>query len=380
MTNRTEWNKGRRQKKVGYLLGIFFLCVLATGCKNKDSQKNNMQITLPSVTPTVALEPTVTPMITPEVNREGQGISKLTGLWVKEEIANQRPYAVMLNNIEVANPQSGIGDASILYEALVEGGITRLMGIFEGIDKTTKTAERIGSVRSARHYYVSFADEYDAIFVHYGQTSYAIKKMKKLGIDTINGMEGIGANSFYRDKSIKAPHNAFLSLEGIQKAVEKGKLRTTYEDGYQGHYQFYETDTDLVGGSKAYKVTLPFSSVIKPYFTYDTNTKEYLRFQYDGKHIDANTNEQLSYKNLIVQFVKEWNIDKNGYQTMDIEDASGEGYYVTNGSYISITWKKNESTRFMRYYTQSGEELTINPGTTYVGIFPDNRISNIVIE
>lgn len=376
--NHTGRNKGRGKKRLGYLLILLFLCSLATGCKK--SNKDNTQIVLPSVTPTVTLEPTVTPIITPEVSREGQAISKLTGLWVEEEIANQRPYAVMLNNIKVANPQSGIGDASILYEALVEGGITRLMGIFEGIDKTTKTAERIGSVRSARHYYVSFADEYDAIFVHFGQTSYAIKKMKKLGIDTINGMEGIGGNSFYRDKSIKAPHNAFLSLEGIEKAVEKGKLRTTYEEGYQGHYQFHETDTDLVDGNLANKVTLPFSSLAKPSFTYDESTKEYLRFQYDEKHIDANTGEQLSYKNLIVQFVKEWNIDKNGYQTMDIEDASGEGYYFTNGSYIPIQWKKNESTRFMRYYTQSGEELTINPGTTYIGVFPDNRIEHVTIE
>jgi len=294
MTNQTDCkNKSVKEprsftqmKKVGYLLSLLFLCVLVTGCK-KNSQEDNSIIILPTVTPTI--EPTVTPIIKPEVNREGQAISKLTGLWVEEEIANQRPFAVMLNNIRVANPQSGIGDAVILYEALVEGGITRLMGIFEGIDKTTKTAERIGSVRSARHYYVSFADEYDAIFVHYGQTSYAIKKIKKLGIDTISGMEGVGVNSFYRDKSIKAPHNAFLSLDGIQRALEKGKLRTTYEEGYQGHYQFYDSDKDLVGASLAGKVTLKFSSTAKPYFIYDSNTKEYLRYQYDDKHIDANT-------------------------------------------------------------------------------------------
>ncbi|WP_312372356.1 DUF3048 domain-containing protein [Lachnoclostridium sp.] len=385
MTNQTDCkNKSVKEprsftqmKKVGYLLSLLFLCVLVTGCK-KNSQKDNSIIILPTLTPTI--EPTVTPIITPEVNREGQAISKLTGLWVEEEIANQRPFAVMLNNIRVANPQSGIGDAVILYEALVEGGITRLMGIFEGIDKTTKTAERIGSVRSARHYYVSFADEYDAIFVHYGQTSYAIKKIKKLGIDTISGMEGVGVNSFYRDKSIKAPHNAFLSLDGIQRALEKGKLRTTYEEGYQGHYQFYDSDKDLVGASLAGKVTLKFSSTAKPYFIYDSNTKEYLRYQYDDKHIDANTSEQLTYKNLIVQFVKEWNIDKNGYQTMDIEDASGEGYYFTNGSFIPITWKKNESTRFMKYYNKSGEELIINPGKTYIGVFPDNHVSDVMIE
>ncbi len=379
MTKQTDWNIGRERKKVGYLLVLLFLCAFAAGCK-KNSQKDNTRITLPSVTPTESFAPTATPIITPEVSTEGQAISKLTGLWVEEEIANQRPFAVMFNNIKAANPQSGIGDADILYEALVEGGITRLMGILEGIDESAMTAKRIGSIRSARHYYVSFADEYDAIFVHYGQTSYAVKKIKKLGIDTINGMEGIGANSFYRDKSIKAPHNAFLSLEGIQKAVEKGKLRTTYEEGYQGHFKFYDSDTKLTGGSAADNVTLKFSSLAKPYFTYESSTGEYLRFQYDEKHIDANTSEQLSYKNLIVQFVREWNIDKNGYQTMDIEDASGEGYYFTNGNYIPITWKKNESTRYMRYFNQSGEELTINSGATYIGVFPDNRISDVVIE
>lgn len=375
MTNHLGKEKRRGQRKLRLLLCLLFLCALAAGCKKKEKAEN----ILPTVTPTIA-EPTITPMITPEINREGQAMSKLTGLWIEEEIANQRPFAVMLNNIKVANPQSGIGDASILYEALVEGGITRLMGIFEGIQPSSKTAERIGSVRSARHYYVSFADEYDAIFVHYGQTSYAIKKMKQLGIDTINGMEGIGASSFYRDSSIKAPHNAFLSLEGIQKAVEKGKLRTTYEEGYDSHYQFYEKDTELVSATPANQITLRFSAQAKPYFRYDTNAKEYLRFQYDAEHIDANTKEQLSFKNIIVQFVKEWNIDKNGYQTMEIEDATGEGYYITNGNYIPIQWKKNESSRFMRYYTKTGEELTINPGKTYVAVFPNDRVSDVTFE
>ena len=370
-----------------YICFFLLFCLMLgglAGCKKKQTDKSEFDpIVTPTSIPTLTPTPTPTPTIEPtpivEESHEGMAISKLTGEWVELEVANSRPYAMMLNNIVYANPQSGIGDASILYEALVEGGITRLMGIYEGIDPESDTAKRIGSIRSARHYFVSFADEYDAIFVHYGQTTYAEKKMNKLGIDTINGMSGVGVNSFYRDKSIKAPHNAFTSLKGINQAMEKGKYRTTYKEGYEGHYRFYSEDTPIEG-EIATNIKLKYSNQITPILKYNEETKKYDRYQYDGEHIDYNTNEQLSFKNVIVWFVKEWNIDKNGYQTMDLEDASGEGYYITNGKLTKITWKKNEDKKWMRFYDESGNELTINPGKTYIAVFPNNRVKDVVIQ
>jgi hypothetical protein len=201
------------------------------GCKKKsDSEDLTLDVSKApdgNITKTVTMTPMPTIEATPTIDPLAQGLvrSKITGEWVTQEVAESRPYAVMINNIIYANPQSGTSDADILYEAIVEGGITRLMGIFEGIDPNSLTAKRLGSVRSARHYFVSFADEYDAIFVHYGQTSYAIKKINELGIDTISGMAGVGVNSFYRDKNIEAPHNAFTSLKGLESAVKKGKYR-----------------------------------------------------------------------------------------------------------------------------------------------------------
>jgi hypothetical protein len=356
------------------------------GCKKKsDSEDLTLDVSKApdgNITKTMSMTPMPTIEATPTIDPLEQGLvrSKITGEWVTKEVAESRPYAVMINNIIYANPQSGTSDADILYEAIVEGGITRLMGIFEGIDPNSLTAKRLGSVRSARHYFVSFADEYDAIFVHYGQTSYAIKKINELGIDTISGMAGVGVNSFYRDKNIEAPHNAFTSLKGLESAVKKGKYRTTYEEGYEAHYSFYEEDTDLNTTQTAIKITLKFSKQITPVLTYDKETKEYLRFQYNGEHIDYNTKKQLSFKNVIVQFVKEWNIDKNGYQTMELDNATGEGYYITNGKVMNITWKKDESTRIMRYYDENGDELTINPGKTYIAIFPNNRVNDVAIE
>lgn len=368
------------------IVAIMLLCVLtftAAGCKKKKEKVE------PTPTPTEEAqitEPTGDATDTPspteakEENRDGQVRSKLTGEWVDEDVANLRPYAIMLNNIKAANPQSGTSQAAIIYEALVEGGITRMMGIFEDLyDEDGQLLERIGSTRSARHYYVSFADEYDAIYVHFGETKYATKKIKNLGIDTLSGLTGIGNTVFYRDNNIKAPHNAFASGEGILAGTKAKGYRTEYEDGYEGHFTFNKEDTDLDSTTAVNQLTLKYSS-FTPYFTYDEGKKLYSRFQFGGEHIDYNTKEQLTFKNIIVQFVHEYNIDKNGYQTMDIEDNKGEGYYITNGTAVPITWQKNESTRKMRYYNQAGEELSINPGKTFISIFPDSRKSDVVFE
>ena len=373
-----KWNKASRNALLAGLL--FFIVMLAFACKKKEKE-DTKEVIAPTITTAATKVPTVTPEPTIAIDtHEGEARSFLTGEWKAEEEVLKRPYAVIFNNIEYASPQSGIGDADILYEALVEGGITRLMGIFDGIDPESETAKRIGSIRSARHYYASFADEYDAIFVHFGETTYATKAMKKSGIDHLTGSYGIGVNSFYRDASIKSPHNAFTSLKGIEEAIEKGNIRTDHEEAYEGHYSFYEEDTVPESENDVNKVTFKFSNYTSPYFTYDAENKVYLRFQFGSEHIDANTGIQLSFKNILVQFVKEWDIDSNGYQTMELADASGTGYYITNGKMVRITWKKNESTKVMRYYDETGEELTINPGKTYIAVFPDHKTENVMME
>lgn len=361
-------------------IGIFTVLIMGCQKKAKLSDENVIQYleTEPPIqTDASTQNPTIVPIKEPsEVSdKEGQLKSKLTGLWVEEEIAKQRPYAIMFNNIKTANPQSGIGQATILYEALVEGGITRCMGLFEEFD-----AKKIGSVRSARHYFVSFADEYDAIFVHFGQSTYGKKKIAELKIDTLNGLDSIGSTVFYRDNSIKAPHNAFASYESIIKGTKKKQYRTQYKEAFEGHFQFYDEDVSLKSEKSVRKITLPFSGYTSPYFVYDEKKKQYARFQFKEAHIDKSTNQQLQYKNIIVQFVKQWTLDKKGYQSMDIENSSGTGYYITNGELVEVTWKKIESKKEMHYYNLDGTELMINPGKTYIAVFPNNQKKEIKIE
>lgn len=385
--------RGKKKKSLMYkkgLVHVFFFFVIGlmafSGCKKKNKDTILTPAT-PSLTATPTPSPllpsptpTMEPQLTTEPNHDMMRQSFLTGLWMNQEEAKKRPVAVMLNNIKVANPQSGISDVQILYEALAEGGITRFLGLFDLSVMNSKTEQRIGSVRSARHYFVSIADEYNAIFLHYGQTPYAIKKINALGIDTINGMGGAGEAAFYRDKTIKAPHNAFTTKNGILDAIKAYKYKTDYSDDFEGHFKFYDTDTTLDSQETVETVKLGFTNSYIPFFEFKENEQLYYRSQFGGPHIDANNQQQLSFKNIIVQFVKEWDIDKNGYQTMDLEDASGTGFYITNGKKVDITWKKNEATKKMRYYDLNGSELVINTGKTYIALFPKNRASKISIE
>ena len=371
------------KKTVRVLCLLTFLALFCVGCgkKTKDNKSEITAIPTPVEGKDNKIEENEEQEKQEVTIPEGKAQSLLTGELVDEELVNTRPYAIMFNNIKYASPQSGLSEAAIVYEAIVEGGITRLMGIFEDLyDKEGKLIDRIGSARSARHYYVSFADEYDAIYVHFGETKYATKKISDLGIDTLSGLTGIGNTVFYRDKSIKAPHNAFASGEGILAGTKAKGYRTEYKKDFKGHYKFNLEDTDLDSTNKAKKITLGYSSYTSPYFEYNKKKKEYARYQFGTEHTDYNTKEQLTYKNIIVQFVKEYNIDKNGYQTMDIENNSGSGYYITNGKWVPISWEKNEAKKEMTYYNQAGEELILNPGKTFISIFPISRSEQVKFE
>lgn len=362
-------------KKYRIIILALAIILAFAGCKKKDAVINKDAI-IEIDTEQEAEEPIELPEKPAGDPHKGKEQSKLTGEWISPKKVNKRPYAIMFNNIEYASPQGGTSQASILYEALVEGGITRLMGIFEDFN-----SDRMGSTRSARHYFVSFADEYDAIFVHFGQTKYALSKMQQLGTDNLSGLEGVGNTVFYRDNSIKAPHNAFASHDGIIKGTKEKKYRTEYNKDFEPqHYSFYDTDTDITNGVTAENVKLGYSSGMKPYFEYHNDDKLYYRFQFGTPHIDKNTGKQLAFKNIIVQYVKEWNIDRNGYQTMDIENSSGKGYYITNGKAQEITWKKNESTSKMHYYDKEGNVLKVNPGKTFISVFPNDKTNGVILS
>lgn len=364
---------GKDKKKIAIITSICVLViavvtmvlflVIGTG---KKSGNEVAQQTPPVQTPVPTPEPT--PTADPHA---GKVKSTLTGEYISKKVAKQRPFAVIINNIEYANQhQQGTSKIDVLYEALAEGGITRMLGVFQGTDKI----KRLGSVRSARHYFVSFASEWNAIFCHFGQTKYAISKIEELKVNNLSGLSAIGGVVYKRDGSLKPPHNVFTSGKQMVKGAKKLGYSLKYnENKASKHFDFYEEDTELESDSETNYVYLPFSAYSTCYLKYDKKEKEYKKFEYRTKHLDHKNNKQLSFKNVIIQLVKETNIDKNGYQHLYLHKRKGEGYYITNGKRMKIKWRKNEEKGTMCYYDESGNVLTINPGKTYIAAYPTSR-------
>jgi hypothetical protein len=269
--------------------------------------------------------------------------------------------------------QRGTYGADVLYEALAEGGITRMMAVYQDPSKL----EKIGPVRSARHYYASFSSEWNAFFCHFGHTPYALNKIAQLNINNISGLAGSGSIAYARDSSYREPHNVFANGKDMIKAAKALKYPLNQNDNKTAtHFYFYEEDTDIKGitprkTKKATNLTIPFSAYSTTQLKYNKKKKVYEKFEYGTKHSDHANNKQLAFKNVLIQLVLERDIDRNGYQTMKIHKKRGDGYYITNGKMISIEWSKGELDRRMCYnYDKSNKTVRINPGKTYIAVYP----------
>ncbi len=323
-------------------------CILIFGKAEKIEKE-----TEPATTETVEETTTADP-------NTGKTLSYLTGEYVSSDRAEKRPVALMYNNIINAIPHSGLSNADIIYEAPVEGSITRLMGIFDNYSKLKK----MGSVRSSRIYYCYFALEWDAIYCHFGQSKYALDFLKSDHIDNVSSFNA--GNYFFRTSDRVAPHNCFTSGEQINKAIEQLGYKKKYDKDYQGHFKFaeYGKTLDLTSSKAASKVEIGYR-INQPWFEYNTEDGQYYRFQYGDKHIDDQNNKQLHCSNIIIQFVNATLYPDN--KSLDITlTGSGNGWFITRGKAEKITWKKEQAEGQTKYFDKSGEEITLNTGKTWI--------------
>ncbi len=318
-------------------------------------------------------------------DENGQVHSFLTGKLTDESIAHTRPMAVMINNIINAMPQSGISRADVVYEAPVEGGITRLLGIFEDYADLTK----IGPVRSCRDYYVDFAVEFDAFYTHYGQTGYAYDLLNSSMVDNISGLQyqdGMGEvygytgeDIFYRTDDRPAPHNAYTSYDRLQTAIDRNGYSREFDDTYTGHFLFAQDGERVSYTDGTADYIRPSLYTNNPHFEYDEASGLYKRFQYDGPQIDELNGEQLGYTNVIIQYCQIQPYDDNGYLNVNT-NSGGEALVFTNGTYCTATWVKDSDWGPARYYDASGSEIAINQGKTWICIVQDTKKADLLIE
>ena len=326
--------------------------------------------------------------------------SYLTGKQVDEAIGRQRPIAVMFNNIEAGCPQTGISRADVVYEAPVEGRITRLMGVIEDWHDLAK----IGSVRSCRDYYVSFALEFDAIYVHFGQATIYVGDM--LNSDLVDNLSGAVAGidrpaskAYMRTDERKAPHNVYTTGQDVLDAVNKFEYSLTYHDTHSQKFIFalpgkrisYDNGTDatvLYPGGKEKGVPNGFSNV-QSRFEYNPEDGKYYRYQYGDKHIDEQTGEQLAFDNVIFQYCDGEFRDENGYMAFNVHggfnpgDSESQSYRAqifTGGKMVEASWFRVNNESPAIYVGKDGNGVILNPGKTWICLIWNDHADDVVIE
>ena len=285
---------------------------------------------------------------------------------------NDRPFAVMIDNHSDAWPQAGLQQAYMIYEIVVEGGETRLMALFKGVD-----VEKIGPVRSARHYFIDYAMENDAIYAHFGQSPQAESDLKKFSIADINGIAEDGT-TFKRVKDKYAPHNAVTSTEKLLKSAQSKKYRTTSSETSVLNY--VTDEVNLENGQDAISVTIPHSNLQTVKYVYDEENKVYERYARKKEQKDWTTGETITTKNIIVTFCDNYTLsdsENKGRQGLK-NIGTFNGYYITNGRAIKIKCIKNSRKEQTIYQDMNGNEIDVNDGNTWINICPTN--AKVVIE
>ena len=215
---------------------------------------------------------------------------------------NDRSIAVMIDNHSGAWPQANLNKAYMVYEIVVEGGETRLMALFKG-----QNLEKIGPVRSSRHYFLDYALENDAIYVHHGWSPQAQRDISSLGVNNINGIQESSSN-FWRVKDKSAPHNLFTSTESILKIAErKGYSKTSNKKSV---LNYVSNEVEMPSTAiNATSVTIPHSNLQTVKYEYDEQTKTYKRYARNKLQTDYITGEPVTTKNIIITMCENYTLD-----------------------------------------------------------------------
>jgi len=314
---------------------------------------------------------------------EGMVMSDLTGEFISEEIANQRPIAVMVDNEKTALPHYGLSKADIVYEMVnseMNDRVTRFMVMV----KDWESIEQLGNVRSARATNCMLAMEWNAILCHDGGPFYINDYTVLPSLDNLSG-------GFSRIPNGKAYEFTEYIAEGeVAKRLDANNIETEYNNHYEGTHFTFANNIDLAGDTATY-IDLPFPHNASE-LEYNAEDGLYYYSEYGAPHLDpGNDDAQLCFKNVIIQEADmlthsvteadgKVNYDQNGYMYYQLENSNGKGYYIVNGKVTEITWKKGALTSPTQYFDANGNELVLNVGKTYIAIVPSDAWREVVIK
>ncbi|MEA4934471.1 MAG: DUF3048 domain-containing protein, partial [Lawsonibacter sp.] len=278
-------------------------------------------------------------------------VNPLTGVGCETDISQNRPIAIMLNNLKKALPQLGVSQADIIYEIPAEGGITRMLAVFQSVDGVGN----IGSVRSARDYYVSLAYGHDAVFLHAGGSPQAYSAIKKWGVTALDCVNGpYEGTLFWRDperkKNAGLEHSVLTSGDTIQSLLPTYKRVTLEHAAGYSYPMSFLADGSTASGQRADSVTIKFSTYKTGVFTYEPATGLYKIEEYGAPYVDGDSGDQVAVKNVLVlnTDISAVKGDEKGRLSVRTT-GTGTGQFFCDGTVQEITWSKKDNASPITY-------------------------------
>ncbi len=312
---------------------------------------------------------------------EGMYFSEITGEPISEELKDQRPIAVMVDNETTALPHYGTSEADVVYELMnstANDRITRLMCIV----KDWEQIEQMGSIRSTRPTNIMLAAEWNAVLCHDGGPYYNDQYFSQPWAQHFSG-------TFSRVNNGKAREFTEYIVSGDldRNFSNNSKYTTTYNEyaNEGSHFNFTSYGKEIKLDEKydrsyaATQVALPFTHNSST-LIYNPDTKEYEYYEYGDRHEDAEDGEPLSFKNVILQKCSFAQLDEHGYLIYNCIGSGEYAWYLTNGVAKDCTWVKSSETDVTRFYDENGEELMINTGKTYIGLIPADTWDKVIFQ
>lgn len=286
---------------------------------------------------------------------------------------NDRPIAFMIDNNVNAQPQASINSTYMVYEIIVEGGESRLMALFKGVE-----ADQVGPIRSSRHYFLNYAMENDAMYAHLGWSPQAQSDIATYGINNINGQAydtgkaRTSTSLYWRATHKKAPHNAYTNTNSILEIAKQKGYRTTSDKESVLNYVSEEVILDQADAIIANNITIPYATGHKVKYEYNAETQRYTRYSKNRKMRDEITGEDVTTKNIIITFAENHALNDGENKGRQDVIVVGEldGYYITNGKAIKIKCIKPSREEQTTYVDLNGNEISVNDGNTWVNICP----------
>jgi len=353
------WQKIKSHQKTQIILVVSLTVIIAViitalllwPVKQINLNKNRYQINVNALRNTNAALPLTMPR-------------RIDGMVVATADSNKIPICVMIENAAFSGvrPQSGLSSASLVYEMIVEGGITRLMAVYGG-----EPADPVGPVRSARDTYLEFASELDCMYVHAGGSYTALLAIQEMELKDLEGL--CEAKYFWRDPSKSSPHNFFTKTENLNDAVIYGHGWTTAPN-YESWKFKNATKRSIVTVSE---INIYFGGAYDVQYKYNATNNNYERYNGGVDHTDNNTGNILTTNNIVVQKVPlgEY-IEGKGRINFDVT-GEGEAAIFNEGQAIEGKWVKLDRLSRTKYYDKAGKEIEFIPGNTWIEIVPEDR-------